>query len=264
MEDRDRNRREGRCVRIRPCRAPWHCALGKPAPHTQPVGLAASRSSSTHSATHCQDPQSSLAAAPLPNCRYLQLPRAGTALPRGLARFHCSLSAARRRHHGPGASVSCVRSCRLCASRVYCLLLLSSPSQGQPAAGLSLSGAVPFAVQSSRSPLGPRFPASSLHAIAVSNCRPPCPGALLKVVAAELLPASSLLACVVVQPTRGLLAALATALARTAATPNVQRALCLHRPLTLSMSHPNSSPLSSASLHAILSTKSCTPCDPSP
>ena len=139
MEDRVRNRREGRCVRTRPCRAPQRCALGKPAPHTQPVGLAASRSSSAHSATHCQDPQSSSAAAPLPNCRYLQLPRAGTALPRALARFHCSLSAARRRHHGPGPSVSGVHSCRLCASRVYWLLLLPSLSQGKLAVGLSLS-----------------------------------------------------------------------------------------------------------------------------
>ena len=61
---------------------------------------------------------------------------------------------------------------------------------------------------------------SSFHAMAVSISNPPCPGALREL-GAEQLPASSLLACAVVQPTKGLLAALATALALTAATPKL-------------------------------------------
>ena len=146
MEHRRRTRRRANQVRTGLQRALHARALGTPAQHTHPDGRTAFQSRVIHSASQCQGPQSSLAAAPLPNCRCLQLPRAGTALPRGLARFHCSLSAARRRHHGPGASVSCVRSCRLCASRVYCLLLLPSPSQGKSAVGLSLSVAVLLAI----------------------------------------------------------------------------------------------------------------------
>ena len=70
---------------------------------------------------------------------------------------------------------------------------------------------------------------SSFQAIAVSSANPPCPGALREL-GAEQLPASSLLACVVVHPTNGLLASLATALALTAATPIAQRVLCLSKP----------------------------------